>query len=133
MPLVGFERLYFIFFSSCSNFLEHRADFSDSFIIFKDGRTPWTGDQLVARPLPKHRTTQTKHPCLVWDSKPRSRLPGELRQYMPLDRSATVTGFLRITLPISRYILSYIPHFLRNLASVTDLATCHADCADYRS
>jgi hypothetical protein len=24
---------------------------------FRDGRTPWTGDQLVARPLPKHRTT----------------------------------------------------------------------------
>ncbi|PNF19818.1 hypothetical protein B7P43_G14295 [Cryptotermes secundus] len=28
---------------------------------FTDGRTPWTGDQLVARPLPKHRTTQTQN------------------------------------------------------------------------
>jgi hypothetical protein len=28
-----------------SQFLDH----------FTDGRTPWTGDQLVARPLPKHR------------------------------------------------------------------------------
>jgi hypothetical protein len=26
-----------------------------------DGRTPWTGDQLVIRPLPKHRTTQTQN------------------------------------------------------------------------
>jgi hypothetical protein len=26
-----------------------------------DGRTPWTSDQLVARPLPKHRTTQTQN------------------------------------------------------------------------
>jgi hypothetical protein len=26
---------------------------------FTDGRTPWTSDQLVAMPLPKHRTTQT--------------------------------------------------------------------------
>jgi hypothetical protein len=26
---------------------------------FTYGRTPWTSDQLVARPLPKHRTTQT--------------------------------------------------------------------------
>jgi hypothetical protein len=25
-----------------------------------DGRTPWTGDHLVIRPLPKHRTTQTE-------------------------------------------------------------------------
>jgi hypothetical protein len=36
--------------------LEHRADFSVSW-SFTDDRTPWTGDQLVARPLPTHRTT----------------------------------------------------------------------------
>jgi hypothetical protein len=30
-------------------------------IIFTDGRTPWTSHQLVARPLPKHRTTQTQN------------------------------------------------------------------------
>jgi hypothetical protein len=78
------------FFSSCST-LGHRADFSVSWSL-TDGRTPWTGDQLVARPLPKHRTTQThkkkthahiKHPCPESDSNPRSRLPNELRQYMP--------------------------------------------------
>jgi hypothetical protein len=28
---------------------------------FTDGRTSWTSDQLVARPLPKHRTTQTQN------------------------------------------------------------------------
>jgi hypothetical protein len=28
---------------------------------FTDGRTPWTSDQLVAWPLPKHRTTQTQN------------------------------------------------------------------------
>jgi hypothetical protein len=28
---------------------------------FTDGGTPWTSDQLVARPLPKHRTTQTQN------------------------------------------------------------------------
>jgi hypothetical protein len=28
---------------------------------FTDGRTLWTSDQLVARPLPKHRTTQTQN------------------------------------------------------------------------
>jgi hypothetical protein len=51
---------------------------------FTDGRTPWTGDQFVAKPLPKHRTTHThtKHPCLVWDSNPRSRLQSERRQFM---------------------------------------------------
>jgi hypothetical protein len=27
---------------------------------FTESRTPWASDQLVARPLPKHRTTQTE-------------------------------------------------------------------------
>jgi hypothetical protein len=32
-----------------------------SFLIpYTVGRTPWTGDQPVARPLPAHRTTQTQ-------------------------------------------------------------------------
>jgi hypothetical protein len=54
--------------------------------------TPWTSDQPVARPLPKHRTTQaeqthihtqthththTKHPCLDWDSNPWFQRPSE--------------------------------------------------------
>jgi hypothetical protein len=44
------------------------------------GRTPWTGDQSVARPLPTHGTTQTqnklhRHPCLEWNSNPRSQCP----------------------------------------------------------
>jgi hypothetical protein len=30
-------------------------------ILYTVGRTAWTGDQLVARPLPKHRTTQTQN------------------------------------------------------------------------
>jgi hypothetical protein len=29
--------------------------------FFTDGRTPWMSDQLVARPLPIHRTTQTQN------------------------------------------------------------------------
>jgi hypothetical protein len=52
---------------------------------FTDGRTPWTSDQLVARPLSTHRTTQTqnkhihipKHQCVVWDSNPGFWLPRE--------------------------------------------------------
>jgi hypothetical protein len=33
-----------------------------SFLIFyTDGRTPWTGDEPVSRPLPAHRTTQTQN------------------------------------------------------------------------
>jgi hypothetical protein len=28
---------------------------------FTDDRTPWTGNELVARPLPQHRTTQIQN------------------------------------------------------------------------
>jgi hypothetical protein len=59
-------------------------------ILYRVGRTPWTGDQPVARPLPTHRTTQTqnkrtqyRHPCLEWDSNPRSQRSSEWRQFMP--------------------------------------------------
>jgi hypothetical protein len=53
------------------------------------GRTSWTSDRPVARPLPKywtaqtrinshtHTHTHTKHPCPKWDSNPRSRPPSE--------------------------------------------------------
>jgi hypothetical protein len=40
------------------------------YLFYTDGRTPWTSDEPVARPLPTHRTTQTqnkrthRHPCL---------------------------------------------------------------------
>jgi hypothetical protein len=62
---------------------------------FTDGRTPWMSDQLITRPLPKHRTTHThsKHPCLVWDLHPWSRLPNEQRLHAT-DHLATVTGRL---------------------------------------
>jgi hypothetical protein len=52
------------------------------------GGTPWTCDQQVARPLPTHRTTQTRnkrkyrHPCLEWDSNPRRHRSIERRQFM---------------------------------------------------
>jgi hypothetical protein len=42
------------------------------------GRTPWTSDYLVARPLPTHR-----HPCLEWASNPRSQCSSERRQFFP--------------------------------------------------
>jgi hypothetical protein len=45
------------------------------------GRTPWTGDQPVARPLPTNRINAHRHRCLEWDSNPRSQRSSERRQY----------------------------------------------------
>jgi hypothetical protein len=56
--------------------------------FYTDGKTPWTSDQPVARPLPIHRTTQTQNKrahrlsCLECDSNPRSQRPNERKQFM---------------------------------------------------
>jgi hypothetical protein len=80
---VIFEIFFFTLIRSSYTFLWCRSFFV-SCDHFTDSMTPWASDQLVARPLPKHRTTQThthtKHPCLMWDSNPRSQLPSEQRQ-----------------------------------------------------
>jgi hypothetical protein len=47
------------------------------------GRTPLTGDQPVARPLPTHRINAYRYPCLEWDSNPRSKGSSERRGFMP--------------------------------------------------
>jgi hypothetical protein len=60
------------------------------------GRTPCTGDQPVARVLPKHRATHThnnahSHPCLEWGSNPRSQRASErAKTVYALDLAATV-------------------------------------------
>jgi hypothetical protein len=49
------------------------------------GRTPWTGDQPVARPLPAHRTAQTqkKHTDIRTSSVIRSQGSSGRRRFMP--------------------------------------------------
>jgi hypothetical protein len=64
-------------------------------ILYAVGRTPWTSDQPVARPLPTHRTTKTqnkriyKRACIEWGSNPRSQWGKTVHA---LDRAATGIG-----------------------------------------
>jgi hypothetical protein len=48
--------------------LQGPARFFSFVILYTVGRTPWMGDQVVARPLPTHRRAQTqtklRRPCL---------------------------------------------------------------------
>jgi hypothetical protein len=67
-------------------------------IFYKMCRTPWTGDQPVAR-LPPSNTGQHKcrinthgHPCLKWELNPRSQYFSERRQFMPQAAAFTVIG-----------------------------------------
>jgi hypothetical protein len=56
--------------------------------LYTVDRTPWTGDQPVARPLLTYKTTQTeethRYPCLEWDSNPRYQYSNGWRRFMPL-------------------------------------------------
>jgi hypothetical protein len=59
---------------------------------FTDGRTPWTGDQLVARPLPKHRTTETQNKCI---HTPNIHVLCEIRTHDPFFRVSEDSTCLR--------------------------------------
>jgi hypothetical protein len=90
---------------------------------FTDGRTPWTSDQPVARPLSKHRSTQTQNKqihilnihalCEIRTTIPVSELAKTVNA---LDRSATVT--------CSR--INDCVHFQsrRNISTLKIAATC---------
>jgi hypothetical protein len=65
--------------------------------LYTVGRTAWTGDQSVARPLPAHRTTQTRNKRTE-TSMPRVGLEPTIPVFKrantvhALDRAATVIG-----------------------------------------
>jgi hypothetical protein len=70
-------------------------------ILYTVGRTPWMGNQPVARPLPIHRTTQTQNER-TQTSMPRvgfePTIPAfeRVKTVHALDRASTVTGDVRL-------------------------------------
>jgi hypothetical protein len=68
-----------------------------SLILYTVGRTPWTGDQSVARPLTTHRTTQGQNKrtqiSMPWVGfEPTIPLFERAMRVRALDRAATVFG-----------------------------------------
>jgi hypothetical protein len=65
--------------------------------LYTVGRTPWTVDQPVAKPLPTHRTTQTQNKCTQTCTS-RVRLEPTIPMFErakmahALDRASTVIG-----------------------------------------
>jgi hypothetical protein len=66
-------------------------------ILYRVGRTPWTGDQPVARQLPAHKTTQTQNtrtqtsmPRVVFE--PTNTVFERAKNLHALYRVATVMG-----------------------------------------
>jgi hypothetical protein len=66
-------------------------------ILYTVGRTPWTGDQPVAKPLHTHRTTQTQNerrqtPQVGFE--PTNPVFERTTTFHALDRTATVIGLI---------------------------------------
>jgi hypothetical protein len=94
------------FFFFLSLWLYSPLDLSRFFsflILYTVGRTPWTGDQPVARPLPTHRTTQTQNKRTKTSMpqvglEPTTPVFERSKTVHALDRAATMTGPGRFTL-----------------------------------
>jgi hypothetical protein len=66
-------------------------------ILYTVGRIPWTGDQLVARPLPtQNKRTQTSMPRVGFE--PTIPVFKRAKTVHALDCAATVIGYLCIYL-----------------------------------
>jgi hypothetical protein len=62
-------------------------------ILYTVGKTPWTGDQTVVRPLPTHRTTQTQNKRTPWVGfEPTIPVFERAKTVLASDRMATVIG-----------------------------------------
>jgi hypothetical protein len=71
--------------------------------LYTVGRTPWTGDQPVARPLPTHRTTRTQNkriqtsmPRMVFE--PTIPVLERVKTVNVLDCAAAVIGVRAVTI-----------------------------------
>jgi hypothetical protein len=74
--------------------------------LYTVGRTPGTGDQPVARPLPTHRTTQTQNKCKKTSMhgvgfEPMIPVFEWAKTVHALDRAATVIGTTSFYFPLN--------------------------------
>jgi hypothetical protein len=73
-------------------------------IIYTVGRIPWTGDQPVARPLPRHRTAQTQ------DKRTQTSMPRVgFKPTIPVfERAKTVRTLYRAAIVIGQGQLQFL-------------------------
>jgi hypothetical protein len=60
--------------------------------FFADGRTPWASDQLVASPLPKHRTAQAQNKHI---HTPNIHALSGIQTHYPSVRASEDSSYLR--------------------------------------
>jgi hypothetical protein len=91
-------------------------------ILYTVGRTPWTGDQPVTRPLPTHRTVQTKN-----KRTQTSNASSGIRTHVPSVRADEDSSCLSGGATVIRFsnILRTLISFLSENSEIS-LRTCHA-------
>jgi hypothetical protein len=92
-------------------------------ILYTVGRTPWMGDQPVARSLPTHRITQTRNKCkqpsMPWlGFEPTIPAFERANTVHTLDRAATMMGHVTRHLTIYSLVVS----LFTTLSSVSRLS-----------
>jgi hypothetical protein len=89
---------YYYYYYGFYSHLLGLGPFFSFLILYIVGRTPWTGDQPVARPLPMHRTPQTQNKHTIHTSmasvafEPTIPAFERANTIYILDRPATVIG-----------------------------------------
>jgi hypothetical protein len=78
--------------------------FFNFLILSTVGWLPWTGDQPVARPLPRHRTTQTQKSMPRVGSEPTIPVFQRAKTVHALDHTATLIGTRELT-PLKMLLL----------------------------
>jgi hypothetical protein len=77
--------------------------FSRFLDLYAVDRTPWKGDQPIARPLPKHRINAHRHPCFWVGFEPTIPVLKQAKTVHALDRAATVIGIFRAIVFINNW------------------------------
>jgi hypothetical protein len=97
-PLSGSHTSMYLFYLWLYSPLLGLDRFFSFLILYTVGRTPLTGNQPVARPLPTHRTTQPQNKCRQTcmprvGFEPTTSVFERAKRVYALDSAATVIGF----------------------------------------
>jgi hypothetical protein len=91
--------------------------------FFTDGRTPWTSDQPIARPLPTHRTTKTQTSMSRVGFEPTTPVFERAKKFMPYTKKPPWSAsflqdyiflehlivFVRVVCPAHLILLNCLP------------------------
>jgi hypothetical protein len=113
----------FLFSMALQPFDEDFSSFLSFLILYRVGKTPWTGDQPVARPLRTHKTTQTEYrtqTSMLWVwFEPTIPVCERAKTVHSLDHAATLIGTEDVTLKILLQSSTTLQYYLTAIILTT--------------